>query len=136
MTNNALLGPISNALSEQFGLDPKLAQMVVIFALTTVVPAILRRLQGGGGQGSRIPSPIAPGGAGSAELDLDDLLARIGSQGSVGRDYLRSTGLSQQLATQTGLDQEIAEDSLQQTLFMLGRFVDMTMSRPKASRAI
>jgi hypothetical protein len=124
MTNNAILGPISQALSEQLGLDPKVAQMVVIFALTTVIPAILGRMQKGHTQQGAMPSGALPAPQEGNALDLDDLLEQMGSQRAVGREYLQSTGLTQRLSAQTGLDPETAEESLQQTLFMLGQFLD------------
>ncbi len=123
MANNAILGPITQTLSEQLGLDPKIAQMVVIFALTVVIPAVLKRLQGARPQGGNMPGGNMPTQPAGQQMDLDDLLLRMGSQRGLGHDYLRSTGLVQRLSDQTGLAPDLAEDSLQQTLFMLGQFM-------------
>jgi hypothetical protein len=125
MSNNAVLSPIIQALSERLGLPSGIAQAVVLFAVTTVIPALMRGLASKSGDSSPAQSRALPSmGATADGLDLDDLLRRMGTHQELGRDYLRSSGLAQQLASQTGLDPETATKSLQQTFLMLGNYLD------------
>jgi len=124
MSNNAILAPITQALSERLGLTPQMAQAVVLFAVSTVIPALIRGVARK--RGAEIPAQsgaLPSAGTGEGGLDLDDLLQRMGTGQKLGRSYLQSTGLVQQLSEQTGLDRATATKSLQQTFSMLGGYL-------------
>ena len=101
---SAMLAPMTDALAKKLGLPPKIAQMVVTFAIT--------QLLSGGKRGG---APAGPGG-----LDLDDLMARAASGEGLDTDYIQSTGMADDLAQQTGLDSDTAARSLQEALQMMG----------------
>lgn len=122
--NNAILAPITEALSERLGLSPQMAQAVALFAVNTVIPALIRGVARKRGVEVPVQSgALASTGAGQSKLDLDDLLQRMGTGQKLGRNYLQSTGLVQQLSAQTGLDRTTATQSLQQTFLMLGKYL-------------
>jgi hypothetical protein len=101
---SALLAPMTDALAKKLGLPPEMAQMVVTFVVT--------QLLSGGKRGG------ASGG--QAGFDLDDLMVRAASNEGLDMDYIRSTGMADELAQQTGLDSDTAARSLQEALQMMG----------------
>jgi hypothetical protein len=60
-------------------------------------------------------APASPQGG----LDLDHLLEQM-STGQIDTRFMNSSGLTQELVEQTGMDEELAAASLQQTFSMLG----------------
>ena len=58
-------------------------------------------------------------GAVGESLDLDALAAQLNTEQGVDQEYLRSTGMPQELAAKTGLDTNTAIKALQQVLAML-----------------
>jgi hypothetical protein len=91
--NNAFLSPIVDAIAAKTGIPPQIAGAVVSFALTQLI----------GGQGSS-----------------GQLAQMLGGRGNVSQKYLRDSGLANQLAAQTGLDNKTAVKSLQQALQAFG----------------
>jgi hypothetical protein len=118
----SLLAPIANALAEKLGLPPQIAQMVITFVLGKLLSGFAGQ-QGGGmipapqavPRGYQSPQPQQPQG-----LNLDDLLERMGSPRGVEASYIQSTGMAEELAGYTGLDPEMATQSLVQALNLLG----------------
>lgn len=116
--SNSFLAPIIEGLAEKLGLPPAMAQMVVGF--------VLNKLLSGGLGGGMAPSPAEPSGgrglppAQPQGYDLDHLLDAMGSGQQVDPAYLRSSGMADELAQQTGLDPRMAERSLQEVFDMLG----------------
>ena len=104
MGSNELLAPIVNGISEKLGLPPAIVSMVVAFVLGKL-------LSGESGAGMATQS----GGA-----DLSSLLNQLGSGRGLDAGTLRSTGMSEELAQQTGLDADTAARSLQEVLNALG----------------
>lgn len=98
---NAFLQPIVNAVAQKTGLSPQIAQIVVVFALTTLMSAATQK----------------PGQKG---FSAGDLVTQLSSNGTVPQSYLKDSGLVSQLAQQSGLDQATASQALQQTLTALG----------------
>ncbi len=115
--SNSFLAPIIEGLAEKLGLPPAIAQMVVSFVLDKLLS---------GGLGGLAPSPTAPSGGRGLQpaqpqgYDLDHLLDAMGSGQQVDSAYLRSSGMADELAQQTGLDPHVAERSLQEVFDMLG----------------
>jgi len=69
-------------------------------------------------------------GAVDEGLDLDGLAAQLDTEQGVDEEYLRSTGMPQELAAKTGLDVDTAIKALQKVLAMLvGR---RSRKRPKS----
>ncbi len=117
---NAFLAPIAQALAEKLGLSPALAQAVVGFALSKLLPALLGGVGGGLQQGQAGVSPSRRPSAGAEGLDLDHLLESMGSGQEVAPSFLRSTGMVDELREQTGLDRDKAVQSLQQVFGLFG----------------
>jgi len=119
---NPFLAPIVQGLAEKLGLSPAIAQAVVGFAISKLLPAML------GATGEQVPSspprrttkrrrktPAPDKG-----LNLDHLLERMGSGEALQPAYLRSTGMVDELTQQTGLEEDVALQSLQQVFGLFG----------------
>lgn len=131
---SSILAPIVQSLAQKMGLPPAIAQIVVGFALGKLLPSLM------GGASSqaqkslpsqrRAQTPSQSGG-----FDLDDLMDRLGSGNaqSVNASYLQSSGMAAQLAQQTGLDEDVAAQSLQQVFLTFGN--QMTATRSAQSPA-
>lgn len=88
---NASLAPIIDAIAEKIGIPPQIATTIVTFALSQLMS----------GQGNQ-------------------LAQMLGGRGTVSREYLRDSGLADQLTQQTGMDNETAVKSLQQVFQAFG----------------
>lgn len=95
---NALLQPIINEVAQKAGIQPAVVQQVVTFAMALLA-------------GQR---------RGNSKFDPQDLMQRMQSGNGLTTGYLNSTGLAQQLATQSGMDPKTAASSLQHVLSLLG----------------
>lgn len=97
-------------LAEKLGLPPQIAELVVGFVLNKLL------------SGSRSAAQVASrsGVEGAVDPDMEQILTRVSSGQQVDADLLASTGMTAELAQQTGLDPEKAEASLQEVLSMLG----------------
>lgn len=117
----SLLAPIANMLAEKLGLPPQIAQMVITFVLGKLLSGFAGQ-QGGG----MVPAPQAvpsypyPQQQQPQGLNLDDLLQRMGSPQGVEASYIQATGMADELAGYTGLDPEMATQSLMQAFSLLG----------------
>lgn len=126
---HSFLGPIVDGLARKLGLSPAIAQAVVAFAVSKLVPMLLGRVAAP----AQAQAPVQPQRTEQAEgFDLDDLLERMGSgsRRKLSTNYLRSTGLAAELADQTELDTKTAAKSLQEVLLALGS----TLSGPQPSQ--
>jgi hypothetical protein len=103
------LAPMIDGIAKKLGLPAETVQQVVNFVLGKLLSG---RMRTDSGQASRQ--------AGQEELELEQMLAQVSRGGEVDAGYLASTGLTEELAQQTGLDQEMAERSLQEVLGALG----------------
>ena len=101
---NAFVAPIANALAKKTGMAPGIAQVVVVFALTTLMSAATQKATQKG-------------------FSPSDLVNKLATDGTVSQKYLKDSGLVAQLAQQSGLDQGTAAKSLQQTFAALGTHV-------------
>jgi hypothetical protein len=101
---NAFVAPIANALAKKTGMAPGIAQVVVTFALTTLMSAATQKATQKG-------------------FSPSDLVNKLATDGTVSQKYLKDSGLVAQLAQQSGLDQQTAAKSLQQTFAALGTHV-------------
>jgi hypothetical protein len=126
---SSILGPIVQSLAQKMGLPPAIAQMVVGFALGKLLPSLMggtsSKAQQAAPSQRRAQTPSQSGG-----FDLDDLMDRLGSGNaqSVNTSYLQSTGMAAQLAQQTGLDEDLAAQSLQQVFLTFGNKMSATRS--------
>ena len=101
---NAFVAPIAEALARKTGMAPGIAQVVVVFALTTLMSAATQKATQKG-------------------FSPSDLVNKLATDGTVSQKYLKDSGLVAQLAQQSGLDQQTASKSLQQTFAALGTHV-------------
>jgi len=101
---NAFVQPIANALAKKTGMAPGIAQVVVVFALTTLMSAATQKATQKG-------------------FSPSDLVNKLATDGTVSQKYLKDSGLVAQLAQQSGLDQGTAAKSLQQAFAALGTHV-------------
>ncbi len=92
--SNAFLAPIIDAIANKLGIDPKIAQVIVGFALSALMSGAL--------------------GGGNQQFDSAGLVARVSSGKPITQKYLKESGLLSELTAQTGLDQKTAAKSLQQ----------------------
>ena len=123
ITANPFLAPIVQGLADKLGLSPAIAQTVVGFAISKLLPALLGAA---GAQASGAPPRRTtkrrrgktPAPADS--LDLDHLLEQMGSGEALQPAYLRSTGMVEELTQQTGLEEDVALQSLQQVFGLFG----------------
>ncbi|MCX6033208.1 MAG: hypothetical protein NT169_28480 [Chloroflexi bacterium] len=114
----ALFAPIISSLAAKLGLPPAMAQMVVSFVMSKLFAA----RQAGGFLPAQ-PVQTQPGqrrqAAQPSGLNLDDLFNRMSNGQGVDASYLKSTGLTNELAQQTGMDHATATQSLQEVFNML-----------------
>ena len=96
-------------LAEKLGLPPQIAELVVGFVLNKLL------------SGSRGAAQVASrsGVEVAVDPDMETILTRVNSGQEVDGELLASTGMTAELAQQTGLDPEKAEASLQKVLSML-----------------
>jgi len=123
MQSNSFLGPIVTKLAKQLGLPPVVAQMIVSFAISKLMPSAAAASGAMGstarptGQAQRPAQRIAP--QAQEGLNLDSLLDTIGTGDSTSASYITQSGMSRELAEQMGMDEGMATDSLQQVYKML-----------------
>ena len=113
----ALVSPILEGLCKNLGLPPQIAQIVVNFVLGTLLTGMV----GGGASAGLLPAQGASRRrAQPQQLDVGALLGKMASGQTISTNYLRSTGMVQELSRQSGLDKRTATLSLQQALGALG----------------
>ncbi len=100
--SNPLLAPFTEALSERLGISPQMASVIVSAAFALIVGKM---------GSSRKTASHDSGRSGAGGLDLDDLLDG---------DFLKSEGVAEKVARQTGMDQEEAARSLREAMEMMG----------------
>jgi hypothetical protein len=129
----AILGPIVQGLAQKLGLPPAIAQAVVAFALSKLLPTMLGGLTQPAKSAAAPIRPTAPAPAQSQGFNLDDLLDRVtsGSPQRLSASYIQNTGLASELAQKTGLDDNTAAESLQQVFLALGG--QMGTAKPSAT---
>lgn len=110
----SFLAPIISGVAEKLGLSPQIAQAIVGFVMGKLFAGRL-----GGGE---VPGAVAEGDmpAGQAGLELDQIVQQLGSGQGLDTTYLRSTGMPEELAAQTGLDPETATAGIQEVFNLLG----------------
>jgi hypothetical protein len=120
ISSHPFLAPIVNGLAQKLGLPPAIAEVVVSFALTQLLNSLMNRASTGGAQGMQSFASPQRAGEGAGDLQMEDISQRFQSGQAIDAKYLRSAGLSQQLADQTGLDHKTAAASLEQAFQLLG----------------
>ena len=130
---NSFLAPIAMALAEKLGLSPAMAQAVVAFVLTKLLPGL-----SGAARSQAAPS-ATPRRSSQQQtqkpegLDLDYLLDTMGKGEAPDASYLRRSGMAEELAQQTGMDPNTAIESLQHAIGLLGGQLSAGRSKPQAS---
>lgn len=135
---SSLLAPIVEKLAKQLNLPPAIAQMIVTFALSKILPSLIasvttkpatrpERLTPG-------TQPFQPSTQPQEGLNLDDLLGYIQTTGVVDSNYLNSTGMTQELALQAGVDNQTATLGLQEVFKLLGGALANLQQGQKTSR--
>ena len=83
---NAFVAPIANALAKKTGMAPGIAQVVVVFALTTLMSAATQKATQKG-------------------FSPSDLVNKLATDGTVSQKYLKDSGLVAQLAQHGAFNQ-------------------------------
>jgi len=113
---NSFLAPIITELAQRLGLPVSLANTIVSFVLGQLLS---RGTSASTTRAAQAQSQRAGPAAGEG-LNLDYLLETVGAGREVEASYVRSTGIVEQLAAQTGLDKNTATRGVQQALQLLG----------------
>jgi hypothetical protein len=108
------LTPIISGIAGKLGLPPQIAQMVVTFVLGKLLAGHL------GGAAAPAPDAQTSGATEQQGVDLAHLVEQMNSGQGVGVDFLRSSGMAEELSQQSGLDLDTAEASLQEAFTLLG----------------
>lgn len=135
---SSFLAPIIEKLAKQIGLPPAIAQIIVVFALSKLLPSLIAGLTTKPGTERSIPStrPAQPLPQPQETLNLDDLLNQIRTSGVVDSNYLNSTGMTQELASRAGLDSQTATMGLQEVFKLLGSaFAELQQTQKPSQRA-
>lgn len=138
MSSNTFLGPIVENLAKQLGLPPAIAQMVVSFVLSKILGSAASRATTPSQitrPSQALPSQRPAQPQAQQGLDLDDLLEQMSAGQALDTGYLSRTGMTQELAAQTGMDTETAAMSLQQALQMLGGALGTPQQARQTSRS-
>jgi hypothetical protein len=110
---HSFLEPVVDALAEKIGISPEIASVVVTFLLGKLMSGIT-----GSGAPGALDSSDAP--ATHDDLELDHLLTAMRAGEPMDADLIETSGMSEELAEQTGLDPETATASLQEAFSLLG----------------
>jgi hypothetical protein len=116
------------------GLPPQIAQMVVSFLLNKLMGGI----SGGAPASPAGSQPAAEEPAAPQGMSLDQVLEQMGSGQGPDLGFMRSSGMAEELAQETGLDTDTAAASLQEAMTLLGnqlggpRPADAGMEEPGA----
>ncbi len=103
---NTVLAPIITQIAQRFNIPPRIAQMIVAFAIAQLVQS---HMQGGKGQTSR------------GTFQTNQIMTHMGSPTGVSTDLLHNAGLSHELAERTGLDANTSAQALQFAFNALGQ---------------
>lgn len=110
-----MITPIADSLTAKLGLPKELGAIVVAFGLAKL--GEMMKSKGGAMPSTSGAMPPAGGAAppagGMGAVNTDEVLGKISSGGGVDTGTLDSMGLSQELATKTGLSKEQAGKGLQ-----------------------
>lgn len=106
--------PMAEMLAEKFGISPQMAAAAVAFFTMWMVN---RQRPAAGSGGSYRPGGATP--SAEDDIDLDDLLDVMDDERALGR-RLSHTGMPDELARRTGIDQRTATDSLAEIVKMIG----------------
>ena len=98
---NPMLAPFTQALAERLGISPQMASVVISAAFGLLMSYL---------QGARQKGQLDPR-AGAAGLDLDQLL---------NKNTLASSGVTQRVSAQTGMNETDIERALREALEILG----------------
>lgn len=135
---NPFLAPIVEKLAKQLNLPPAIAQMIVTFALSKILPSLIASVTTGPAtRPERLApgtQPFQPSAQPQEGLNLDDLLGQIQTTGVVDSNYLSSTGMTQELALQAGVDTQTATIGLQEVFKILGGALTNLQQAQKPSR--
>ena len=113
---SAMLAPIVDELANKLGLPPELANAVIAFAVTQLANS--QANASGSASRPNTGSVLAKGRGMLSNAD-GGLVQRLASGQSIDSDFLHSSGIAQQLASQTGMDSQTAATSLQQVFSLL-----------------
>ena len=113
------INPIAQFISEKTGIPPVIAQMAIAFFMSKMLQGQSQSARGGGfqpsGGGNFQPQEAQPD-----SLNLDDLLDSMGDGESLGTHFANN-GMAAELAQQTGLSEDKANETLQEILNVVGR---------------
>ena len=102
---NTVLAPIINQVALRFNIPPRIAQMVVAFAIAQLIQG---HMQGGTGQTK------------NGNFQVHEVVNSMGGPGGISDTYLTQTGMPHELADKTGLDVPTSTQALQYTFNALG----------------
>ena len=107
------INPIAQLIADNTGIPVQLAQIAVAYFMSKMLQGQSQSAlpRGGGFQ----PRQSEPNG-----LDLDDLLDSMGDSGSLGTQF-SNNGMAAELAQQTGLSEDKANETLQAIISAIGQ---------------
>lgn len=116
-TSSASINPIAKILAERLNISPQIAQAIVAFFMAQV----MKRFFGSKEQAQQ-PAQKDYGTQPQADdsLDLDDLLDIMGD-GDALQSRFNSSGMANQLAQQTGLPENKANEALREVVKIIGQ---------------
>ena len=117
---NAILGgqqggvnPIAQFIADKTGIPVAIAQIAIAFFMSKMFQGQSQAVPRGGGG-------FQPQQAEPDSLDLDDLLDTMGDSGSLGTHFANN-GMAAELAQQTGLSEQKANETLQEIMNVIGQ---------------
>lgn len=111
-----LLQPFVDKLAKKMNIPPQIAMMVVSFVVYKLL--------------AHYPTS----GRDSNSFDLDDMFKQM-SKGKIDPNILQNSGMINELARQTGLDQDTAARSLETAFSMFGKTVKAGMKPSRGTRS-
>jgi len=109
VASNTVLAPIIDQIAQRFNIPPRIAQMIVAFAIAQLVQA---HVQGGTGQTR------------NGNFRVHEVVNGMGTPGGLSSSYLNQTGMPHELAERTGLDVATSTQALQYAFNALGSRVN------------
>lgn len=114
-SSSASINPIAKILAERLNISPQIAQAIVAFFMAQMMKRFFGKKETQQTQRDYRTQPAA-----DDSLDLDDLLDIMGD-GSALQSRFSNSGMANQLAAQTGLPEDKANQALQEVVKIIGQ---------------
>lgn len=115
-SSSASINPIAKILADRLNISPQIAQAIVAFFMAQM----MKKFFGPKDQAQQQPVEDYRPQRTDDSLDLDDLLDIMGD-GNALQSRFSNTGMANQLAQQTGLPEDKANEALQEVVKIIGQ---------------